>query len=148
MSTIVGMPELLRKLDALGKEGKGQAMINALVAGAMKINNKAKDNAPHKTYTLKRSIHIGGHVAESSPDFTSGDIGGDYSDVGGEVIGEDNASVLIGTNLIYAAAQEFGYPSGNIPAQPYLRPALDTEKEAAVEDIGKALKIQIDRAAK
>jgi len=148
MSTIVGMPELLRKLDALGKEGKGQAMINALVAGAMRINNQAKVNVPKKTRTLMRSIHIGGHVAESSPDFTSGDIGGDYTDVGGEVIGEDNASVLIGTNLIYAAAQEFGYPSGNIPAQPYLRPAMDTEKEAAAADIAKALKIQIDKAAK
>ena len=44
----------------------------------------------------------------------------------------------VGTNVIYAAAQEFGMPSGygnykgpGIPAQPYLRPAADlTEGKA------------------
>jgi HK97 gp10 family phage protein len=147
-STIVGLPELLRKLDSLGKVGKGEAMINAVVAGAMKVNNKAKENTPKKTRTLMRSIHIGNHVEESAPGFTAGDVGGEYSDVGGEVIGENNASVLVGSNLVYAAAQEFGYPEGNIPAHPYLRPAFDTEKEAAMKDMGRALKVLVDKASK
>ena len=143
MSEIVGLPELLRKLNKLGEVGKGQAMINALVVGGMEIINEAKILVPKKTRTLSRSIHIGGHVQESSPGFTPHDIAGDYSDIGGEKIEKNTASVLIGTNLVYAAPQEFGTARG-VPAHPYLRPAVDTKKEAAFKQIGEALKKQIE----
>jgi len=143
MSEIVGLPELLRKLNKLGEVGKGRAMINALVVGGMEIVNEAKILVPKKTRTLSRSIHIGGHVSESSPGFTPHDIAGDYSDIGGEKIEKNTASVLIGTNLVYAAPQEFGTARG-VPAHPYLRPAVDTKKEAAFKQIGEALKKQIE----
>ena len=143
-ATVVGMPELLRKLNKLGEVGKGRAMINALIAGGLEISNEAKINAPYKTGTLKRSIHIGGHVSESAPGFTPHDEAGEYSDIGGEKIGNNTASILIGTNLVYAAPQEFGTSRG-VPAHPYLRPAVDTKKESAFKKIGEALKIQINK---
>ena len=65
----------------------------------------------------------------------------------------------VGTNLVYAAIQEFGgtivakhaayltfqLPDGDwvrthkvtIPAQPYMRPAFDTQKATAIATIGK-----------
>jgi len=144
MSEIVGLPELLRKLNKLGEVGKGRAMIDALVVGGMEIVNEAKILVPKKTRTLSRSIHIGGHTQESSPGFTPHDIAGDYSDIGGEKIGNNEASILIGTNLVYAAPQEFGTARG-VPAHPYLRPAVDTKKERAFKVIGEALKIQIEK---
>ena len=152
MSEVIGTKELIQKLNKLGEVGKGRAMINALVAGGLEISNEAKINAPYITGTLERSIHIGGHVSESAPGFTPHDVAGDYSDIGGEKIESNAASILIGTNLVYAKRLEFGFNGpdklGRIyhqPAQPYLRPAVDTKKERAFKVIGEALKIQIDK---
>ena len=151
MSEIVGLPELLRKLNKLGEVGKGRAMINAVVAGALEISNDAKVRVKKVTGTLERSIHVGGHVSESSPGFTPHDEAGDYSDIGGEKIESNNASVLIGTNLKYAKRIEFGFMGadklGRVyhqAAQPYLRPAYDTKKDKAYKVMGEALKKQIE----
>jgi len=144
MSEIVGLPELLKKLNKLGEVGKGRAMIIALVAGGLEISNEAKILVHKITSTCERSIHIGGHVTESAPGFTSHDVGGDYSDVGGEKIGNNEASILIGTNLVYAPPLEFGSADGTQPANPFLRPAVDTKKERAFKVVGEALKKQIE----
>lgn len=52
----------------------------------------------------------------------------------------------IGTDLEYAARIEFGFTGPdslgrvyNQPAQPYLRPAFDTKRTAAVNEIGRVL---------
>lgn len=143
---IIGLKELDVKFDRLGAVGKGKILETALVAGALLINNAAKVFAPWKTGTLRRSIHVGGHVGESSPDFTPSDIAGTYSDIGGAETGETNASVQIGTNLVYAAPQEFG--TSKMPAHPYLRPAFDENLDKVKETIGEAIKVLIEQAAK
>lgn len=145
MSEVIGTKELIQKLNKLGEIGKGKAMINALVAGGLEISNEAKILVHKITSTCERSIHIGGHISESAPGFTPHDEGGDYTDIGGEKIESNAASILIGTNLVYAAPLEFGSADGTQPANPYLRPAVDTKKERAFKVIGEALKIQIEK---
>lgn len=146
MSKIIGMEELVRKLNALG-DMKGQVMLDACVMGAREISNEAKIKAPKKTGTLFRSIHVGGHVAESAPDFSPSDVAGDYSDIGGEEVSDTKVTIQIGTNLVYAAPQEYGTSTG-VPAHPYMRPAIDTKEQSCYKKIGEALKILIDKATK
>ena len=42
----------------------------------------------------------------------------------------------------YANVQEFGSPSKHIPAQPYIRPAIDRKKAAAMRAIRESLKAE------
>ena len=102
-----------------------------------------------------RSIHVGGHVAESSPGFTPNDVGGNYSDIDQVEIKEYSAKVAIGTNLDYARRIEFGFSGMDAlgrnysqAAQPYLRPAMDSELEKVKDEVGKALKFLLDKAVK
>ena len=106
MSTVIGTKELLAKFNKLGEAAHGQMLETALVAGGLLISNSAKDKAPYKTGTLKRSIHVGGHTSESAPGFTPGDVAGEYSDLGGNKTTETSAQISIGTNLTYAPHQE------------------------------------------
>lgn len=146
MSTVIGTKELMAKFNKLGEAARGKALENSLVDGGLLISNSAKKKAPYKTGTLKRSIHVGGHTAESSPGFTPDDVSGEYSDIGGNKTTETSAQVLVGTNLTYAPHQEYG--TSKMAARPYLRPALDEEKENVKDEIGAALKVLIDKAAK
>lgn len=141
---IIGSKELIDKLNKLSNAVRGKVIENSLVAGGLLISNSAKNKAPYKTGTLRRSIHVGGHTAESAPDFTPKDVAGSYSDIGGNQNDENSASVLIGTNLEYAKYQEYG--TSKMAARPFLRPALDEEKENVKDEIGAALKVLIDKA--
>ena len=140
----------LEKLDANTVEKLATA---ALVSGALLIANQAKKNAPIKTGSLRRSIHVGGHT-ELTRDFESGSS--EYSDLGAP--GELRA--IVGTNLEYAAIQEFGgtivpkhaqalhwvtkagedvfAQSVTIPAHPYLTPAMQTERDAVLKEAAAA----------
>lgn len=86
----------------------------AVHAGALEIRNGASIRAPKLTGTLARSINAERNIVTST-----------------EVVYD------IGTDLDYAATQEFGY--GGISAQPYLRPALDEDGKIAVETIRRAV---------
>jgi len=143
---IIGIKEFGENLKKLDNATRGKVMETAVVAGALLISNRAKQDAPYETGTLRRSIHVGSHVSESAPDFTPEDVAGSYSDVGGVEIEEKKVSVLIGTNLEYARFQEYG--TSKMAARPFLRPAMDTEKEKAKDEIGAALKTLIEKAVK
>lgn len=151
-ASIHGGPELSRKLKQLADAVAAEALELACVAGALPIQNDAKRKCPKKTRTLSRSIHIGGHSDKAS-DFEGEDIGGNESS-------RDSATVQIGTNVVYAAIQEFGgevhqtnaFGKGikatiTIPAHPYLRPAFDENQDAATNAAGRALKQLITKAA-
>jgi phage gpG-like protein len=49
----------------------------------------------------------------------------------------------IGSNLVYAAPHEFGWPKHNLPARPFLRPAAERDREKLediyIEEIDRAL---------
>ena len=155
-------PKLARAMKKLGDQRLVEKMLeNALVVGALQIVNAAKEKAPYRTGNLRRSIHIGGHT-DLTPEHAesgAGDLGG-----AGHAA-RYQTRVLIGTDLIYARIQEYGgtieaknkpylvfktadgswhrVKSVNIPAHPFLRPAADERKGAAIEDMRKALADQL-----
>ena len=62
-------------------------------------------------------------------------------------------NIRVGTDLEYAARIEYGFSGAdsrgrhyNQPPKPYLRPAFDEHKNAAVKEVGAALKILIEKA--
>jgi HK97 gp10 family phage protein len=142
---ITGGEELARKLAALSDAVAGDKLASAAMAGALPIQNRAKELAPYKTGTLRRSIHS--EIEQST---------------------RNRAEVAIGTDVEYAAIQEFGgtirpkraktlswigedgqrvfAKSVTVPAHPYLRPALDEEKDTAVREIGESLRILLEKA--
>lgn len=152
--SLSGSESLSNKLQALRGVARGQTLERALTAGALIIQNAAKENAPHRSGTLRRSIHIGGHE-DLNPD-----------GIGGQVPGPEVAptavSVYVGTDLEYAAMQEFGgtiVPRNaarlhftladgtevfarrvTIPAHPYLRPAMDENQHEVTREVAAALR--------
>jgi len=82
---ITGTADLDAALKKLEEVTAAGYLAQAAIAGALPIQNAAKTKAPRKTRTLSRSIHT--ELVSSS---------------------RSKASVEIGTNLEYAAIQEFG----------------------------------------
>lgn len=137
-----GSPALRAKLNSLGSAVSGQQMVRALTAGTLLIQNEAKRRAPYQTGNLKRSIHIGG-AENLNPE------GSNIADRGPEPVPPPRVeghkvAVYMGTDVVYAATQEFG--RDNIPAQPYLRPAVDTQADAVQAEIAAALRDLIKAA--
>ena len=97
-----------------------RAVMPALRAAALIPQNASKGLVPRVTGTLMRSIHM--------------------EDVPGEL------AVVVGTDVDYARRIEFGFADTdslgrtyNQPAQPYLRPALDENRGAIVQEFGEAI---------
>ena len=120
----VEMKDALKRLD---KNTVEELLTASLVSGALVIANKAKELAPIRTGTLRRSIHVGGHT-ELTPDFGTG---GEYADLGEP----GSLRAIVGTNLEYAPYQEYGTSRG-VPAHPYMKPAMDTERDNVLKEIG------------
>ena len=135
---IINLDEFKADLAKLSEAVRGQKLVTALKAGALIVENAAKQKCPKRTRTLSRSIHI-----ETAS--TQG----------------DKVEVDIGTDVVYAAIQEFGgvitpkrarmlhWTEGGldifahkvtIPAHPYLRPAMDENKDAIQAEITATLK--------
>lgn len=141
---VKGDRELVLKLRAMADEAAGEALARAATAGALLVENAAKEKAPFKTGSLRRSIHT--EVTEQRRDY---------------------AEVTVGTDLVYAAQVEFGGTivpkkgkflvfevdgetvfarSVTQVARPYLRPAFDEKKDAAEKEVGRALRMLVERA--
>jgi phage gpG-like protein len=58
------------------------------------------------------------------------------------------AEAQVGTGVIYAATHEFGYPPRNIPARPFMRPAIDEHQREIEQAVKIHVKAQIEQAAK
>ncbi len=125
--TLKGAERLKKKLQAKAEEYEKNAEL-AIKAGALIVMNAAKENAPYKTGNLRRSIHLGGTGQGLEGGTTGTDIGAS----------ENRLTVDVGTNVIYAATQEFG--RDGIPARPYLRPAMDENKDKVIREIERVLK--------
>lgn len=134
-----GSESLSRKLQALNEATRGRALEQAMIAGALLVQNAAKEAAPWKSGTLRRSIHIGGH-ADLNPDAVDGQV--PDPDVSG-----DSVTVYVGTDVEYARRIEYGFEGEDSrgrmyhqPAQPYLRPAIDENQAAVQREVGEALR--------
>lgn len=136
---IDGSDSLMRKLAALSEAAQGQMLERAMVAGALIVQNAAKEQAPFVTGTLRRSIHIGGHD-ELNPDGEGGNV--PEPEIDGATV-----TVYIGTDVEYARRIEYGFNGTDSlgrqysqAAQPYLRPAADENQAAVRTEVGEALR--------
>ena len=144
---IRGAESLTRKLAALQDITRGRMLERAVVAGALLVQNAAKENAPFRTGTLRRSIHIGGH-ADLNPDGVAGKVNDPEVD-------DTSVAVFVGTDVEYARRIEYGFEGADRlgrtfhqPAQPYLRPAVDETRREVVQEIGEALRDLIRAAVR
>jgi HK97 gp10 family phage protein len=78
---------------------------DALEDAGRVVQLRASSNAPKLSGTLSRSIR---------------------ADAGGQ-------DVTVGSDVVYAGVQEYGSAVRNIPAQPYLRPALEDSTGEVVD---------------
>lgn len=129
---IIGDKALLEKFKRLNIGVQVNALENAAKAGILPIQNEAIRNAPYKSGNLSRSIHT-------------------------EVIKRSNSYVEVatGTDVEYAARQEFGFSKRdslgrkyNQPARPYMRPAYDNKRNEAIKETSNALRDIIEHNAK
>jgi HK97 gp10 family phage protein len=137
--TVTGGPELVRRLESLIGGTAGELLESAVVSGALIVVNDAKRRAPVLTGNLRRSIHVGGHGHGGGLESGGGDTG---TDIEGNSHSNHSAEVQVGTNVDYAAAQEYGTSRG-IRAHPYLRPAFDENTDKVADEIKAAVRAQL-----
>lgn len=140
--TIDGINELDKRLGDFEEAIQHEILRDATLAGALILVNAVKTKALElhilETGTMIRSYHIGGHP-QLTPDFNPGE---GYADIGGEINGGTFYELAVGTNVPYAARQEFGFADTdslgrtyNYPARPHMRPAFDTMRDEVQEEI-------------
>ena len=131
-----GFREIEKAFSELGAAASKRLAVRALKKVAAPIRDKAKRLAPKDEQDLEKSIEIGTRTVRSvaRPD-------------------KDEARVYVGIDEsqdrrlhIYASIEEFGNSSH--PAQPYFRPAWNTEGRAAIDRIKPILWEDIERTAK
>ena len=115
--TFEGEAELSAKFRELVAKARGRQVEAALRAGALIIQNSAKDKAPYVVGNLMRSI-------TNKPD-------GHHA----------TAHVKIGTNIEYGPYVELG--TSRRRPKPYLRPAFEENVEAAKREIVAALEVMV-----
>jgi HK97 gp10 family phage protein len=165
------LKEFSERLQAMSAEMRGEAMANALMAGAKVVSNAARQNIKEqdliRTRTLSRSIteqiteqtaervvaevgtnleyaaihEFGGTIRAKNTKYLAIPVGSykgspsSHSDLK-TVFGKNGNVVMVDKS---GTAQYVLKPSVTIPAQPYLRPALDENQDKVIETIGQAL---------
>ena len=165
---MVGDKETAQAFKRLGARMTGEKMLGATLAGALILRNRAKQLVSKVTGTLSRSIHIGDATGLVPVDVFNPGEG--YSDIGGTIVVPGGVRVEVGTNLVYAAIQEFGgtiraknkpwlvfktkdgswhsVKSVQIPPQAYMRGAFIEKKDAVIKEIDETLDFFIRDALK
>lgn len=143
---IVGEAEMAKRLAALGASA-GAPLDAAVRAGALIVQNAAKQRVPKRTRTLSRSIMT---EVERQGDEVVAHIGptveyGRYVELG-------TGKYAVGGNgrqtpwVYRGPGGKFFTTSGQRP-QPYMRPALDENRARAVKEIARVFGSLIARAA-
>lgn len=126
-STITGAKDLDKLLKRLPGKVAGRILQSSLRVGAMVIVKDARTRAPVGTGTLRREIV----ARKTSRAKASG----------------KSAEVTIGPtqDAFWGLFQEFG--TRFHPPHPWLRPAFEASKRAALDKTGKSLGMKIEKAA-
>lgn len=139
---VIGAKELSQAFERLSRQARGRLLEQALLSGGLLIANDAKRRAPYRTGNLRRSIHVGGFGAQGGLEGTT-----TGTDIGGRRSTPTSAEVLVGTNVEYARRLELGFTGTDSrgrryhqPARPYLRSALDSQRQNVVREVGQALR--------
>lgn len=140
---LTGFKELAEKLKQLGPRVAKNGLRAAVSSGAAVIRNEARSRAPVDTGEMRKDIHIkrekdargGETVAAKYSVFV---LSGKKSRISGKARNVDK-------NSYYWRFVELG--TSKMAAQPFMRPAFESKKEAAVEAIGKKLDERIQKEA-
>lgn len=126
-----GGNELKDAFERLQAAARGPALMMAAKVGILPIQNAAIANAPYLSGTLSRSIHTE-EVQQT----------------------DHSAMAATGTDVDYAARQEFGFNATDVlgrtyhqPARAYMRPAYDDHRDDAIDETRAALRDIINGAA-
>ncbi len=137
---LTGFAEMAKKLREFGPKVGRKHLRAATSKGAAVIRKKARELAPKDTGEMAKDIQIkrerteGDHIASHSVFVRSGR----KSRLSGKKRNVDKDSW-------YWFQQEFG--NVKMPAQPFMRPAFESEKENAVDEIGAELDKRIQKEA-
>jgi HK97 gp10 family phage protein len=142
--TITGEEELFRKFSKLADTVQAKTLERTMVAGALPLQNRAKEIVHKISGNLARSIHIGGHE-DLAPDR------GDIVDKTGVPVprpelGADTVAVYVGTDVRYGSVEEWG--NRTRAAHPYLRPAADETKGEVQAEVSAAWRKLVQAAAR
>lgn len=116
--TIKGVTSLRKKLEEYEKKVRNERM-KAMRKAVLMVERRAKQIVPVDTHRLQRDIS---HEVEEKDN---------------KIFGR------VGTNVEYAKYVEFGTSNPKYPIQPYLRPALETERVNIEREFGQVLKYTI-----
>lgn len=137
---LTGFAEMAKKLREFGPKVGRKHLRAATSKGAAVIRKKARELAPVDTGEMRKDIQQkrvkteGDHIASFSVYTRSGK----RSRLSGKARNVDKDS-------FYWKFQEFG--TAKMPAQPFMRPAFESEKENAVDEIGAELGKRIQKEA-
>lgn len=109
---VLNLPEFQARVQGWGAALTGKVLDHGLEAGADLLTEEIKARAPVKTGRLKRGIK----VKRKGPGVLAVDLGGQQ----------------------HGQFQEFG--SRHQPARPFMRPALDENRERVVDAIADAIR--------
>ena len=147
---VINFPQFESKIRAMADAVSGDMLMTAAKAGALLVANQAKIFAPKRTGTLAGSIHV--EPIESSRNIAVVAIGTnleyaamvEYGYVGPQAVEAHWRTIkeAFGRQLRFpvTAAVRAHTRQINRAARPYLRPALDTTREAVVLEIRAALR--------
>lgn len=130
------------------KRATEKAMKKAARMVGGSVEGHAKELCPVDTGLLRNSITfaLGGEAPQISQYTSDSDPTSNKEQTVGEYDGEapedskDEVTVYVGTNVEYAPYQELGAPSINLPAKPYLRPAMENNQRELEQIIEMCLK--------
>lgn len=158
---IAGVEELQRKFAQVESAVAAEYLARAVVAGALIVQNDAKARVPKRTGTLSRSIH--NEVLESTRTKAVVGVGTDVEYAAAVEFGSGTFSEAPGASrqpitirprnkraLFWPGAphpvKSVQHPG--VPARPYLRPAVDENKDAVLREIADTLRGQLERVAR
>lgn len=132
MSTeIKGLEQLISKLNNLPEKLEKKVIRAAVRKGAILVRDKAREKAPVKTGTLKKSIKIRSNkVANGIISFK---------------IGPTNDKKK-GTDVFYGRFIEFG--TSKMAAKPFMRPALDESETEVLNVVIDNIKSKLEEGTK
>lgn len=125
-ATINGIPNLRRRLKELGNVGRAEVVIPALADAVVPIQEAAKANAPQRR--IAQEVNVLGAEEVARGQFQG-------------VVGVKQRSRAFHALFVEMGTGERRHKSGksvgSMPAQPFLRPALDDNADEAMARFGR-----------
>lgn len=142
---IKGADEIIKKLERLANAGKLKASRTALLQSANVVKKSAVAKAkviddPATANDISKNISV---QFDRKSFNRNGDVKYRIGVAGGAKEGGNGGR---GGDTFYWRFHEFG--TRHMPARPFLRPAIDENKEAAVDKFAEVMKKQIDKEVK